>query len=69
MTYKLTLVHKMTAELLVVDIEQSSAFAAQSVASETYSDYRTIKIQSSVGALLDADYRHTEGALGDDLDF
>ena len=65
MTYKLTLQNKMTSEKLIVDIEQIGAFEAKKVAEQFYSDYRVVKIENALDALLAANYNLTEGALGD----
>ncbi|QIN96681.1 hypothetical protein [Synechococcus phage S-N03] len=65
MTYHLTLQNKLTAEELAIDVEQTDAFAAQQVAEGLYADYRVVKIENALDALLAANYNLTEGALGD----
>ena len=65
MTYQVTLLNTLTAEELVVDVEQTDAFQAQQVATNLYAGYRVTKVLPSDDALLTADANHTEGALGD----
>ena len=65
MTYKLTLQNTLTAEELVIDIEQTDAFEAKKVAEQFYEGYRVTKIVNALDALLTTNYNLTEGALGD----
>lgn len=65
MTYHVTLLNTTTADQLVIDIEQTDAFAARQVAEKFYSEYRVIKIENAIDALLAANPDLTEGALGD----
>ena len=65
MTYNLTLQHKLTSEELDISIEQTDAFAAQQVAEQFYADYRVVRIENALDALLTANPDLTEGALGD----
>ncbi|QIN96967.1 hypothetical protein [Synechococcus phage S-H34] len=65
MTYQVTLLNTLTAEELVVDVEQTDAFQAQQVVEQFYADYRVVKIENALDALLAANYNLTEGALGD----
>ena len=70
MTYKVTLINTATQDELFIDIEQTDAFAAQEVAQNLYKGYRVVAIADYNPVVVgDIDYRHTEGALGDDLDF
>ena len=65
MTYQVTLLNTLSAEELIIDVEQTDAFRAQEVAKDLYSGYRVTKVSRSSDALLNANPDHTEGALGD----
>ncbi|WVP99933.1 hypothetical protein [Synechococcus phage MA10] len=65
MTYQVTLLNTLTAEELVIDVEQTDAFQAQQVATNLYEGYRVTKVLPSADGLLTANANLTEGALGD----
>ena len=70
MTYHIKLQNTVTSDILEVDIEQSSAFGAQTVAESLYEGFKALAITyTGEDVIANSDYRLTEGAYGDDLDF
>ena len=65
MTYNVTLQHKLTSEVLVIDIEQPTAWDAKHAAERVYGDFRAIRVIDTINALETANAALTEGALGD----